>query len=141
MPRHSDVPLPERLGLTLGGRLLIGGEVPEGFLDTLAPLPEGTKCLRWPADHATGPADHILFFARTRASLVLELVQLSAAITPKGAIWVAWPKKFARTANELTEDMVREIAVPIGVMDTKVCSLNDQWVGMRLAWRKENRPR
>lgn len=136
-----DVPLVQKLGLKAGARFLVGGDAPDGFLAGLAPLPEGVRPGRWPGDHAHGPADVLVCFARTAAALTAELIPLSAAITPNGALWIAWPKKSARQPTDLTEDVIRALVLPIGLVDTKVCAIDGTWSGLRLNWRKGNRPK
>ena len=141
MAGYSGTPLTQKLGLKAGHRLLLGGEVPPDFTRTLSPLPAGVVARRWPEDHAAGPADVLVYFARRLGTLTGELVGLSAAITPQGGLWVAWPKKASKQPTDVTEDAIRAVALPIGVVDNKVCALDETWSGLRLVWRKENRPR
>lgn len=141
MPRSSDTPLAEKLGLKAGARLMLAGEIPTGFTQSLAPMPVGVTPLRWPDDHATGPADVIVYFTRRRAALVQDLIGLTAAITPAGGLWVAWPKRNSKVQTDMSEDVVRDVALPIGVVDNKVCALDETWAGLRLVWRKSNRPK
>lgn len=141
MAENSETPLAQKLGLRPGTRCLIGGTVPEGLSNWWAPLPEGIRLGRWPEDHVGGPADVLLYFTRTRSALAQDLVGLLAGMTPVGALWVSWPKKSSRLAGDLTEDGVRQVALPLGVVDNKVCAISADWSGLRLVWRKENRPR
>jgi len=141
MAGYSGTPLAQKLGLKPGARLMLGGEVPAGFAEALAPLPEGVRIRRWPEDHDQGPADVIVYFTRSRAAFLADLVGLSATLTPSGGLWIAWPKKSAKVATDVTEDAVREVALPIGVVDNKVCAIDETWSGLRLVWRLSNRPR
>ena len=80
----------------------------------------------------------VLFFTRARA-LEERLPIAARAIFPNGAIWVAWPKRAAKVPTDITEDTVREIALPMGLVDNKVCAIDDVWSGLRVVWRRENR--
>lgn len=141
MAGYSGTPLAQKLGLKAGARLMLGGEVPREFAASLVPVPEGVRLLRYPEDHVSGPADVIVFFTHSKAALTAELISLTATITPNGGLWVAWPKKSSKVATDLTEDAIREVALPIGVVDNKVCAIDETWSGLRLVWRLSNRPR
>ena len=84
-------------------------------------------------------ADVVLFFTTERAALAKRLDALAAAIRPDGSLWVAWPKKASKVPTDITEDVVREVALPKGVVDNKVCAIDDIWSGLRLVWRLEHR--
>ena len=109
---------------------VVGG--PDGFeLD----LPPGATVTTRLGKHA----DVVLFFTTERAALARRLDALTAAIKPDGSLWVAWPKKSSKVPTDMTEDVVREVALPKGVVDNKVCAIDDTWSGLRLVWRKELR--
>jgi hypothetical protein len=135
----ESIPLARKLGIVSGMRLLLGGEAPADFTTHLAPLPEGVHSGRWPDDHPRGPADVIVYFARSATALTVEIVALGAALKPAGALWVVWPKKSARGQTDLDEDVVRAVALPIGLVDSKGFALDGAWFGLRLHWRKGNR--
>ena len=78
-------------------------------------------------------------FHTKRADLAKRLPRLSEVMDVDGAIWVAWPKKASGVATDITEDTVREVALPSGLVDVKVCAVDDTWSGLRLCWRKELR--
>lgn len=141
MAGYSDTPLAQKLGLKAGSRLMLAGENVAGFAAALAPLPDGVRPLRWPDDHARGPADVLVYFTRQLAGLTGDLIALSAAITPNGGLWIAWPKRISKVPTDVTEDAIREIALPIGLVDNKVCAIDETWAGLRLVWRKGNRPK
>ena len=105
---------------------------PDGFdLD----LPAGATSSTRLGKHA----DVVLFFTTERAALAKRLDALTAAIKPDGSLWVAWPKKASKVPTDMTEDVVREVALPKGVVDNKVCAIDDVWSGLRVVWRKERR--
>lgn len=70
---------------------------------------------------------------------VAVLNEAAAAVFPAGSIWVGWPKRSSRVATDITQDVVREIALPLGLVDTKVCAISEIWSGLRVVWRKELR--
>ena len=140
MAGYSGTPLPQKLGIKPGARVFLAGEVPANFVSLLVPLPEGARLLRWPEDHASGAADVLVYFTRRAGQLTADLVGLSATITPAGGLWIAWPKKTSKVFTDLTEDGIRDVALPLGVVDNKVCAIDEVWSGLRLVWRKGNRP-
>lgn len=140
-PRPAPTALCPKLGVVSGTRLLLGGEVPAGFVSSLAPLPDGVQPGRWPDDHLRGPADVIVYFTRSAAALTVEIVALGAALKPTGGLWVAYPKKGGRPASDLDEEVVRSVALPIGLVDARNCTLDGTWSALRLNWRKGSRPK
>ena len=135
MAGYSGTPLPKKLGIGPGTRLALVS-APGGFADaTLRPLPERVA-LR---DRARGPLDVIVFFTKRRAELERRFDRLAAALDPAGALWIAWPKRSSGVATDLTEDILREVVLPRGLVDTKVCAIDDIWSGLRFVIRKENR--
>lgn len=127
MAGYSGTPLPRKLGIRPGARLALVG-APEGFERTLGPLPEGVRVAR----PGRGHADVALFFTRERRALARR-------IEPDGALWVAWPKRASRVPTDMSEDVVRGIALPRGLVDTKVCGIDEIWSGLRLVVRRELR--
>ena len=138
MAGYSGTPLPRKLGIEEGDRIAILG-APAGWQKTLD-LPD-----RVTARTSLGepPLDLVLLFVRRRAQLAAAWKKTTAALTPAGALWVAWPKKAARTTipSDMTEDFVREVALPTGWVDNKVCAVTDVWSGLRFVLRLANRPR
>jgi hypothetical protein len=124
---YSGTPLVQKLGIKPGARVVTLG-APEGFtLD----LPDGATCRGRLGDHA----DVVLFFTTQRSRLEQRIGALGATVAPAGAVWVVWPKKAARMATDMTENVVRDVALPIGMVDTKVCAVDETWSGLRLVWR------
>ncbi len=80
-----------------------------------------------------------MLFTTTYADLARRVPALGEAVFPDGSLWVAWPKKASGVRTDLTEDSLREVALPLGLVDNKVCAVTDVWSGLRLVWRKERR--
>ncbi len=131
---YSGTPLPRKLGLAAGQRVHLPG-APAGFAELLGPLPDGVRVLR----RAVAPLDLVVAFTTSRADLARRLPALQAALTPAGALWVAWPKRAAKVPTDVTEDVVREVALPRGLVDVKVCAIDATWSGLKLVTRRELR--
>jgi hypothetical protein len=131
---YSGTPLPRKLGLKAGMRVAWPG-APDGFADLLGELPHGVTVKR----RASAPLDLAVVFVTRRAALNRRLPGLRGAIAPDGAVWAAWPKRASGVATDMTEDVVREVALPLGLVDVKVCAIDDTWSGLRLVIRKELR--
>jgi hypothetical protein len=80
-------------------------------------------------------------FATERRELASRLARLASTIRPDAAIWVSWPKKASGVATTITEDVIREVALPLGLVDVKVCAIDATWSGLKLVIRKALRPR
>ena len=135
MAGYSGTPLPKKLGVKEGSTLALVG-APDGFLGSaLNPLPDQVELRA----RARGPLDVIVFFTKSRAELERRFGKLAAALAPAGSLWIAWPKRSSGVATDLTEDVLREVGLPQGLVDTKVCAIDDTWSGLRFVIRKENR--
>ncbi|TAK70763.1 MAG: DUF3052 family protein [Actinomycetota bacterium] len=134
---YSGTPLPAKLGIRPGSRVLLDGAPPQLAADLLVPLPDAVTIHR---RAGRSPYDVVVAFRRTRADLVRGLTADVKRITTSGAVWVAWPKRASGVATDLTEDVIRDVALPLGVVDVKVCAIDATWSGLKLVWRKENRP-
>lgn len=131
---YSGTPLAKKLGVTEGARVAVLG-APEGFDADLAPLPDGVRVLR-----RLGPdLDVVVLFVTRRRDLERRFAAAAEAIRPAGGLWVAWPKRSSRVPTDLTEDVLREVGLPYGVVDNKVCAVTEVWSGLRFVWRRENR--
>lgn len=100
----------------------------------LAPLPAGARRVS-----GLRSADVVVLFATSRRDLEDRIEELAAAIHPDRMLWVAWPKRASGVATDVTEDVVREVALPLGLVDTKVAAIDATWSGLRLVWRRERR--
>ena len=136
MSGYSGTPLPRKLGIKPGHRLLLAG-APEGFVDgTLGELPEGVEV----RTRASGRADVIVAFHTRRAELARRLPALRERMVPNAGLWIAWPKRAAKVETDLTEDVVRELALANALVDNKVCAIDETWSGLRLVIRLVDRP-
>ena len=131
MPGYSGTPLARKLGIAAGCELVVQGE-PAGYRDWLAPLPAGVRFAA-----TVSPATAVVHvFADRRAALAEALAALRPAIAPATAVWVSWPKKASRVPTDMTEDTIRELALPLGFVDVKVCAVSEVWSGLKLVIRK-----
>jgi hypothetical protein len=135
---YSGTALPQKLGIKPGFRLALVG-APPGFAKTLGKLPEGVKSE--PLGRVKGAIDVVVAFFDAEADFKRELPRLERAIPPAGSIWIAWPKRASGVATDMTEDVVRRHALPRGLVDNKVCAIDDTWSGLRLVVRLEHRPK
>ncbi len=134
MAGYSGTPLAKKLGIKADGKVFLVGE-PDHYQDLVAPLPEGVSIV--PAlDKDT---DIIHLFTTKKSQLLIELRCFLKAMNPAAAIWVSWPKKASKVPTDITEDTIREVALPLGLVDIKVCAVDDTWSGLKLVVRKENR--
>jgi hypothetical protein len=133
MAGYSGTPLHRKLGIRPGDRLALL-DAPTGF--TVDDVPPGVELRR----QARGRFDVVLSFHTRRAELAQRLPTLMRALAVDGALWVAWPKRASGVRTDVTEDVVREVALPTGLVDNKVCAIDDTWSGLRLVLRKELRP-
>jgi hypothetical protein len=130
---YSGTPLPRKLGIRDGHGVSIVGD-PGDAARLLEPLPDGVRL-----DAAPHEADVVLWFTTERAALEARIEELGRDVFPDRSLWVAWPKQASGAATDLTEDVVREVALPLGLVDTKVCAVDATWSGLRLVWRRELR--
>ena len=131
---YSGTPLPQKLGIKAGSRVAIVG-APDDF-DALEPLPDRVR-LRM---QARGAQDVVLFFATRRAELERRFDGLARTVAPAGGLWIAWPKQTACVATDLREGIVRELGLAHGLVDNKVCAVDDTWSGLRFVYRLNDRP-
>jgi hypothetical protein len=103
----------------------------------LDPLPDGASL----SGRLPDPAGVVLLFVTSRAALDQHLPAAVEAVFPDGAVWAAWPKRASKVPTDMTEQAVRDAALPMGLVDNKVAAISDVWSGLRLVWRKENRAR
>lgn len=133
---YSGTPLAKKLGIVEASRVAIVEE-PDSFVPALAPVPAGVEF----RSSLRGSVDVVVLFVTRRRDLERRLPVASRAIFPDGGCWVAWPKRTSGVDTDITEDTVRELALPAGLVDNKVCAIDDTWSGLRIVWRKERRQR
>jgi hypothetical protein len=132
-------PWPEvtrKLGIKPGHAVAVVG-APAGFADALAAL-SGAGVAEGLA--GTGPLDVIVTFVRWREELETQLPGLRRRMAPACGLWIAWPKRAAKVPSDMTDHVVREVALPTGLVDNKVCAIDEVWSGLRLVIRRELRP-
>ena len=134
MAGYSGTPLAKKLGIKPGARVALV-RAPAGFDRTLAPLPEGVR-LR---TQARAAQDVVLFFATRMAELDRRFNGLAHAVAPNGGLWIAWPKRTSNVATDLREGLVREVGLAHGLVDNKVCAVDDTWSGLRFVYRLNDR--
>lgn len=134
MTGYSGTPLAKKLGIKPGARLFVAG-APVNYLELVAPLPENVQLTA----RLRPDTDIVHVFSTQRVKLVEALRSTLAKMKPDGAIWVSWPKKASRMQTDITEDTIREVALPMGLVDIKVCAVDDTWSGLKLVLRKEKR--
>jgi hypothetical protein len=131
---YSDTPLFAKLGIREAARVGIVG-APEGFHETLGALPAGATLTTRPRRGT----DVVVAFFAGRTELQSRLPGLRKAIEPAGGLWIAWPKRSSGVATDITEDGIRAVALPAGLVDNKVCAIDETWSGLRLVVRRELR--
>ena len=135
MAGYSGTPLAKKLGINAGCKLFVEG-APADYASLLAPLPDGVTFVK----KLTSSADVIHLFTKSAAELEAKLRRWRHAIDPAEAVWISWPKKASKVPTDITEDVIREVALPMGFVDVKVCAVDETWSGLKLVIRKELRP-
>ncbi len=131
----GTIPLARKLGLKPGHVVVVLGKPPSGFVKALAP-PDGVRLYQ---RLRPGPIDVLVYFVDRVAELERRFANLTGRMHPDGGLWVAWPKQASRRPTDLTEDVIRRIGLAGGLVDNKVCAIDDVWSGLRLVVRTENR--
>ncbi len=131
---HSGTPLAKKLGIKTGTTLLPMG-APDDYLELLAPLPDDVLLAKRPS----ASVDVVHLFTTQREHLAKHLANLRRTLKPDAAIWISWPKKASKVPTDVTEDMIRALALPMGWVDIKVCAVTEVWSGLKLVVRKELR--
>lgn len=137
MAGYSGTPLPQKLGIKLGHAVALV-DAPKGFGTTLGALPPG-------ANVETGLSgrkalDVVVLFVTTERALATGVARARPRLTPAGGLWVAWPKRSSGVTTELTENVVRDVFLASGLVDNKVCAIDDTWSGLRGVIRLADRP-
>jgi len=131
MAGYSGAPLSKKLGIADGSSLALIG-APTGILDELPP--------RVSVKHqARGTADVVVAFFTRRRDFERRIDGLAQMVFPSGGLWVAWPKRASGVETDMHEGVVRELALPLGLVDNKVCAIDETWSGLRVVWRRQQR--
>ncbi len=136
MAGYSGTPLPQKIGIKPGHRVSLLS-APLQFQSLLGELPAGAVYV----SPSARSVDVIVAFETSRKKLETALPKLASRIVPDGTVWIAWPKKTSGVATDLSENPVRDIALPLGLVDVKVCAIDETWSGLKFVIRKENRGR
>lgn len=136
MAGYSGTPLPKKLGIQDGHRVAILSP-PREFQRTLGELPRAAALQVGLAGRTA--LDVVVLFVTRRAVLERQLPSIRRRMAPAAGLWVAWPKQASKVATDVTEDVVREVALPTGLVDNKVCAIDETWSGLRLVVRLEHR--
>lgn len=134
MAGYSSTPLPKKLGIKIGSRVLLNN-APSGFADALTPLPERAQILE-KARHAV---DVIVLFARQRTEIRASLPKAMGRLKRDGGLWIAWPKKSSGVTTDLDFDKVQHAGLTVGLVDNKICAIDQTWSGLRFVYRKKDR--
>ena len=134
MAGYSGTPLVKKLGIKEGSRVALVN-APENFQAELGELPADVKFM----NSTTKSLDLILFFVLSERKLATEFAKLSARLTSNGMIWIAWPKKSSGVTTDLTFDRVQRIGLDAGLVDVKICAINDTWSGLKFVYRLKDR--
>ncbi len=131
---YSGTPLVKKLGIKPGFRLYVINP-PADYLDLIHPVPEDVTFLK----RIGNDLDMIHFFSKSRRELTIRIQACMQRIHPDAMIWVSWPKKASKVPTDITEDVIREVILPLGLVDVKVCAVDQIWSGLKLVIRKELR--
>jgi hypothetical protein len=134
MAGYSKTPLAQKLGIKPGAQVAALNP-PSSYRNLLAPLPAGVSFV----DKATADARFVHLFVTERRVLEKELKRLRKLLADAGVLWISWPKKASGVASDITEDVIREVCLPLGFVDIKVCAVDATWSGLKLMVRREER--
>jgi hypothetical protein len=134
MAGYSKTPLAQKLGIKTGTKV-VTLDAPAGYRKWLAPLPEGVSF----SEKVNAGSDFVHLFVTERRMLEKELKRLRNLLADAGVLWISWPKKASGVATDITEDVIRDVCLPLGFVDIKVCAVDETWSGLKLMIRRENR--
>jgi hypothetical protein len=136
MAGYSGTPLARKLGIA-SGHVVAALDAPDGFEELLEPLPYDVELLD--SLDGGGPFDVVICFTTLRAELERAVEQVRPVLTKAGGLWIAYPKRASGLATEVGDGVVRDVALPTGLVDNKVCAIDETWTGLRLVIRRELR--
>ncbi|MCB1023121.1 MAG: DUF3052 family protein [Acidobacteria bacterium] len=131
---YSGTPLPKKLGIR-SGQVILLYKAPENYDSILTDVPDGVRFVK----SSKNKVDMVHIFARTSRDLRTALNKHRCSIKEAGMIWVSWYKKASKIPTDVTEDTIREVCLPMGLVDIKVCAVDEKWSGLKLVIRKEDR--
>lgn len=131
MAGYSGTPLPKKLGIVEGSSLALI-DAPKAVFDRLPPRVRVKR-------QARGSADVVVAFFTRRNDFERRIDRLAQMIFPSGGLWVAWPKRASGVETDMDDGVVRAVALPLGLVDNKVCAIDATWSGLRVVWRRDRR--
>jgi len=131
---YSGTPLAKKLGVASGTRVCVI-DAPADYRALVTPWPEGATL----DERADDQTDLVHLFVQRRGLLARELRRLRRVLRPNAVLWVSWPKRASKVETDITEDGIRELALPLGWVDVKVCAVDETWSGLKLVVRKSKR--
>jgi hypothetical protein len=131
---YSGTPLAKKLGIGAGAEVLPLNP-PDHYRELLDPLPDGVRFVA----ALTAATAVVHLFTASRAELSRVTAEYRDKVRPDAALWVSWPKKSSKRSTDITEDVIRDVALPLGWVDVKVCAVDEVWSGLKLVIRKELR--
>jgi len=134
MAGYSSTPLPKKLGIKEQSRLAFIN-APEDFADYLGPLPAGAEVMK----RLIKPIDIVILFVTTERALAKDFAKLSEKLATNGMIWIAWPKKSSGVATDLSFERVQRIGLAAGLVDVKICAIDERWSGLKFVFRLRDR--
>ena len=134
MAGYSGTPLPQKLG-TKPGLMVVTINPPANYRRLLGQIPDSVTF----SERLKSGSSFVHLFTSRRSEMQKKMSILRDKISDNGAIWVSWPKKSSGISTDVTEDVIREIALPLGFVDIKVCAVDETWSGLKLMIRRENR--
>jgi hypothetical protein len=134
MAGYSGTPLIQKIGIKPGHRIILRNH-PASFIKDLGKLPEGTQT----AERVSGNANVIVYFTERLAGLEKDFSRLAATLVSDGMLWIGWPKKASGRPTDLTEEIVRRVGLECGLVDVKVCAIDETWSGLKFVIRVKDR--
>jgi len=134
MAGYSGTPLPQKLGIK-PGLMVVTVNAPANYRRLLGQIPDSITF----SERLKSGSSFVHLFTSRRSEMQKKMSILRDKISDNGAIWVSWPKKSSGISTDVTEDVIREIALPLGFVDIKVCAVDETWSGLKLMIRRENR--
>ena len=133
-PGYSGKPLAAKLGIKADSEIYLAG-APEDYLQLIAPLPDGAEV----SSRLSKKTSLVHLFTSRKSELARALQSYRTKLDPNAVVWISWPKKSSKVPTDITEETVREVALPLGFVDIKVCAVTEVWSGLKLVVRKELR--
>ena len=134
MAGYSSTPLPKKLGIKEGSRVGLVN-APKNFRDELGELPDGVEFVK----RLTDSLDIIIFFVLSERELAIDFARLAGKLKKNGMIWIAWPKKSSGVKTDLSFEPVQRIGLDAGLVDVKICAIDETWSGLKFVYRLKDR--